>query len=86
MITVRVPKDIEERIKIVSQKLGITKSEVIRRALEKFIKEQENGINRKSIVILKEVVDIYSQEQVDLDIDEIYRERVKIEGREFGFD
>ena len=75
MITVRVPKDIEERIKIVSQKLGITKSEVIRRALEKFIKEQEKGINKKSVATLKEVVDIYSQEQVDLDIDEIYRER-----------
>lgn len=85
MIAIRIPKDIEEKIKRISKKLGTTRSGVIRKALEKFIKEQEKTLNEKSIDTLREAVNTYSQEQADLDINEIYKERLKAGERKFGF-
>lgn len=85
MIAIRIPKDIEEKIKRISKKLGTTKSGVIKKALEKFIKEQEKTLNEKSIDTLREAVNIYSQEQTDLDINEIYKERLKAGERKFSF-
>jgi len=85
MIAIRIPKDIEEKIKIISKKLGTTKSGVIRKALEKFIKEQEKTLNEKSIDTLREAVNTYSQERVDIDINEIYKERLKAGERKFSF-
>ena len=85
MIAIRIPKYIEEKIKIISKKLGTTKSGVIKKALKEFIKKQEKALNKKSIDTLKEAVSIYSQEKEDLDIDEIYKERLKTEQRNFNF-
>ena len=85
MVVIRIPKDIEEKIKIISKKLGTTKSGVIKEGVKGIHKKQEKALNKKSIDTLKEAVSIYSQEKEDLDIDEIYKERLKTEQRKFNF-
>ncbi|MEW6623424.1 MAG: ribbon-helix-helix protein, CopG family [Bacillota bacterium] len=45
MISVRLPRDLENKINYLSETEGITKSDIIKEALEKYLKDKENHIH-----------------------------------------
>jgi len=70
----------EAKILDISKKMGVTRSEIIKNLLKKFIEEYEKGPKNKALDIFKEAVQLYSEGNQDIDLSEIYERRSQSRG------
>jgi predicted DNA-binding protein len=73
MISVRLPKELEDKLNLLSQQENITKSDVIKEALTKYIADRENKLT--SYDLGRELFGKYGSGKGDLSI--TYKEKVR---------